>query len=223
MEPTAGGSFAPPRGICRELGGNRARSGRRPGVVGRSIAFRKARREMAPARFRDDGPHDRRRGVASNDAGRLKAWWFYRMLFSPDPLGERLTLLWHNHFATSNRKVHDLVSMRRAERAVPKARPGALRRIAGRGGQASGDAGVARCRLEPRRACQRKPGPRVDGAVHAGHRPLHRSRRERGGAGADGWSVRGKRFSLFRTATTMQKLRSSVTAAGCRAMICSIC
>src|SRR3954452_4534494 len=27
--------------------------------------------------------------IASSDAGRLKAWWFYRLLFSPDPLGER--------------------------------------------------------------------------------------------------------------------------------------
>src|SRR5262249_55849493 len=33
--------------------------------------------------------------IASREAGRLKAWWVYRMLFGPDPLGERLTLLWH--------------------------------------------------------------------------------------------------------------------------------
>jgi uncharacterized protein (DUF1800 family) len=45
-------------------------------------------------------------------ADRLKAWWVFRMLFSPDPLGERLTLLWHNHFATSNLKVNDLAAMR---------------------------------------------------------------------------------------------------------------
>jgi uncharacterized protein (DUF1800 family) len=51
--------------------------------------------------------------VASGDPDRLKAWWIYRMLFSPDPLGERLTLLWHNHFATSNEKVQDLSLMRR--------------------------------------------------------------------------------------------------------------
>jgi uncharacterized protein (DUF1800 family) len=49
---------------------------------------------------------------SSGNAGRLKAWWLYRMLSSPDPLGERLTLMWHNHFATSNRKVQDLVRMR---------------------------------------------------------------------------------------------------------------
>jgi len=44
---------------------------------------------------------------------RLKAWWVYRMLYSPDPLGERLTLMWHNHFATSALKVRDLSAMRR--------------------------------------------------------------------------------------------------------------
>jgi len=30
----------------------------------------------------------------------LRAWWIRRMLLGPDPLGERLTLMWHNHFAT---------------------------------------------------------------------------------------------------------------------------
>jgi uncharacterized protein (DUF1800 family) len=43
---------------------------------------------------------------------RLKAAWVYRMLFSPDPLRERLTLLWHDHFATSNLKVENLKAMR---------------------------------------------------------------------------------------------------------------
>ena len=50
--------------------------------------------------------------VASGDPNRLKAWWLFRMLFSPDPLREKLTLLWHNHFATSNLKVRDLGLMR---------------------------------------------------------------------------------------------------------------
>src|SRR6516165_12348775 len=49
----------------------------------------------------------------SGDPARLKAWWVYRMLFSPDPLAERLTLMWHNHFATSNLKVENLTAMRR--------------------------------------------------------------------------------------------------------------
>jgi uncharacterized protein (DUF1800 family) len=50
---------------------------------------------------------------SAHDAGRLKAWWIYRMYWGPDPLGERLTLMWHDHFATSNSKVGDLGAMRR--------------------------------------------------------------------------------------------------------------
>jgi hypothetical protein len=50
--------------------------------------------------------------VAAADPGRLKAWWVYRMLFGPDPLTERLALLWHNHFATSNAKVNNVGWMR---------------------------------------------------------------------------------------------------------------
>lgn len=51
--------------------------------------------------------------VDSGSAERLKAWWLYRCLFSPHPLQERLTLMWHNHFATSNLKVDDLRLMKR--------------------------------------------------------------------------------------------------------------
>jgi uncharacterized protein (DUF1800 family) len=35
------------------------------------------------------------------------------MFFGPDPLGERLSLMWHNHFATSALKVRDLGQMQR--------------------------------------------------------------------------------------------------------------
>ncbi len=51
--------------------------------------------------------------VASADPNRLAAWWTFRMLGSPDPLGERLTLMWHGHFATARSKVEDLAAMRR--------------------------------------------------------------------------------------------------------------
>jgi uncharacterized protein (DUF1800 family) len=46
--------------------------------------------------------------VSARRPERLKAWWLYRMLFTPDPLTERLALMWHNHFATSIRKVDDV-------------------------------------------------------------------------------------------------------------------
>jgi uncharacterized protein (DUF1800 family) len=50
--------------------------------------------------------------ATSRDPARLKAWWVYRMMFGPDPLTERLALMWHNHFATSNLKVENLTLMR---------------------------------------------------------------------------------------------------------------
>jgi uncharacterized protein (DUF1800 family) len=53
------------------------------------------------------------RALAAPEPNRLKGWWVYRMLFGPDPLTERLTLLWHGHFATSNHKVDDLGLMHR--------------------------------------------------------------------------------------------------------------
>jgi uncharacterized protein (DUF1800 family) len=53
-----------------------------------------------------------RQGVLeSNDADRLKAWWLYRILYDPDTLREKLTLFWHGHFATSNRKVGSIAQM----------------------------------------------------------------------------------------------------------------
>ncbi len=51
--------------------------------------------------------------ILADSADRLKAWCVHRMMCGPDPLGERLTLLWHDHFATSNQKVNDLSAMRR--------------------------------------------------------------------------------------------------------------
>ena len=47
----------------------------------------------------------------SGNIGDLKAWWLHRMLASANPLVEKLTLLWHNHFATSNAKVDSVPLM----------------------------------------------------------------------------------------------------------------
>ena len=49
--------------------------------------------------------------LASGDGDRLKAWWLYRILYDSDPLREKLTLFWHGHFATSERKVNSLALM----------------------------------------------------------------------------------------------------------------
>ena len=45
------------------------------------------------------------RTVAAGNVQQLAAWWLYRMLNTPDPLLEKLTLFWHGHFATSAAKV----------------------------------------------------------------------------------------------------------------------
>ena len=48
------------------------------------------------------------RSIADTNNGvQLRAWWLHRMLYSPHPLREKMTLFWHNHFATSNAKVQN--------------------------------------------------------------------------------------------------------------------
>lgn len=49
--------------------------------------------------------------VPANNGPGLRAWWLYRMLRTPHPLREKLTLFWHNHFATSNAKVNSARAM----------------------------------------------------------------------------------------------------------------
>ena len=51
-------------------------------------------------------------GAAGGAAG-LQSAWLYRMIYSPHPLRERMTLFWHDHFATSIEKVGDAQLMRR--------------------------------------------------------------------------------------------------------------
>ncbi|MGH8830480.1 MAG: DUF1800 domain-containing protein, partial [Polaromonas sp.] len=41
----------------------------------------------------------------------LKTWWMREMIESPAPLQERMTLFWHNHFATSQQKVNSAQAM----------------------------------------------------------------------------------------------------------------
>ena len=40
--------------------------------------------------------------------GELQRWWFTRMVYTRRPFEEKLTLFWHNHFATSASKTGDL-------------------------------------------------------------------------------------------------------------------
>lgn len=47
----------------------------------------------------------------TNNGALARAWWLQRMLYSPYPLQEKLTLFWHNHFATSNAKINNAAYM----------------------------------------------------------------------------------------------------------------
>jgi hypothetical protein len=58
--------------------------------------------------------------VRVNNGLQLRDWWLYRMLYSPHPLREKLTLFWHNHFATSNAKVNNAGYMLRQYQLLQK-------------------------------------------------------------------------------------------------------
>lgn len=46
--------------------------------------------------------------LALEDVGRLQAWWMALILRDRAPLVERVALMWHDHFATSDDKVRDV-------------------------------------------------------------------------------------------------------------------
>ncbi len=48
-----------------------------------------------------------------NDVTALRGWWLYSILHSQHPLREKLTLFWHDHFATSIAKVQKTTLMYR--------------------------------------------------------------------------------------------------------------
>src|SRR5271156_1768990 len=65
-------------------------------------------------RGRDDAAVERDSRAMAASAGRFNAgnqlapWWLYRLIVgNPHPLREKMTLFWHNHFATSNAKVRN--------------------------------------------------------------------------------------------------------------------
>src|SRR5262245_8066056 len=60
------------------------------------------------ARPEFDGEGDLAKLIVKANSGELaRAWWLRQMLESPHPLREKMTLFWHNHFATSNAKVRN--------------------------------------------------------------------------------------------------------------------
>ena len=56
--------------------------------------------------------YDQYENSAATSANTLRAWWLRRMIQTPHPLLEKMTLFWHSHFATSNAKVKNVRLMR---------------------------------------------------------------------------------------------------------------
>lgn len=65
------------------------------------------------ARFESDVIRLTQGTLESNNPRELQGLWMYRLLNSPHPLQEKLTLFWHNHFATSQAKVNSVRLMHR--------------------------------------------------------------------------------------------------------------
>ena len=64
-------------------------------------------RPIAPAKLQAMSQEERQAEQRRNveHAFELREWWFREMLTTPSPLAEKMTLFWHNHFATSQQKV----------------------------------------------------------------------------------------------------------------------
>lgn len=61
----------------------------------------------SPAAVQAKSPEERRalQRLYGEQALELREWWFREMMTTPSPLTEKMTLFWHNHFATSQQKV----------------------------------------------------------------------------------------------------------------------
>jgi len=51
--------------------------------------------------------YDDYEAAASSSAENLRAWWLRRMIETPHPLLEKMTLFWHGHFGVSNARVNN--------------------------------------------------------------------------------------------------------------------
>ena len=91
--------------------------------------------------------------------------------------------MWHNHFATGNHKVDDSPRCSGRTRLFRRLARASFGELLAAMGPRSGPACLARRAGQSQGAPQREPRPRADGAVHPGHRPLHRDRRQGGRPG----------------------------------------
>ena len=98
VEPQVGRAPLPPRRLrCKSRRTRQGRCGRRSKDA-RPPLRRRARRRRAAGRCWP------RPAGTTRDPVQVRGWWLYAMLEGGHPLREKLTLFWHNHFATSYRQ-----------------------------------------------------------------------------------------------------------------------
>ena len=113
-----------------------------PGQAHRPAA--QGRRAVGRLTTRTRRSSSRRPPASSTRGRRRRGWWLYRMLHTGHPLREKLTLFWHNHFATSQRQGPERRLHARPVRADAPARPGQLPPTAAGDVQGPGHDGLAR-------------------------------------------------------------------------------
>ena len=123
-------------------------------------------------------PHDSKgTPLAPADAwGHDHCWWLDRMVRTSRPLVERMTLVWHDWFATSNAGVGNQKLMLQPEQALSHPRARLVRAAADRGDARSRDAALAERHRQLEGRAERELRARDDGALHArrGSRRVHR-------------------------------------------------
>ena len=109
------------------------------------------------------------------------------MVRTTTPLVERMTLVWHDWFATSNSSVASQQLMLGQNELFRANALGSFDTLLRGRDDRPGDAGLALGQPERQGPAERELRPRADGALHARRRPrrLQRGRRPRAGAGAD--------------------------------------
>ena len=67
--------------------------------------------------------------IATNQLIKLKSAWILRIMNSADPLREKVTLMWHDHFATSNIKLDSCYAMWQQNQLFRKSGFGSFREL----------------------------------------------------------------------------------------------
>ena len=106
----------------------------------------------------------------------LRNWWVREMIATPNPMAERLILLWHNHFVTAysglQEEVHAVALQHWTFRELGH---GSFRDLTHAIVRDPAMLNYLDNNRSPQGTAEREPGARADGIVCPGRRKLHRS------------------------------------------------